>query len=162
MLGEKDTESEAERPSCVDIVAIYGSLSTEDSEDAEDYQLHPDKLPRGVIIGTVQLFDCDAGEWKLREPRRLATSIKQQPACRQVRFHPFGRERARLVPTSLLGWRLPHISQTRSRASTVAIWHELLLSCGSERDIGQRRPFGRLHHSWYAACDSATGRMSGA
>ena len=147
----------------MDGYAIYASLSTEDSEDAEDYQLHPDKLPRGVIIGTVQLFDCDAGEWKLREPRRLATSIKQQPARRQVRFHPFGRERARLVPTSLLGWRLPHIGQTRSRASTVAIWAPSYFFRVAVNVIsGNVVPSGVCTTAGTWACGSATGRMSSA
>jgi hypothetical protein len=35
--------------------------------DAKHWGLDPDKLPRGVIIGTVELYDCDGGE----RPNRL-------------------------------------------------------------------------------------------
>ena len=76
MLGEKDTEDRGRATNVRGRIAIYASLSTEYLEDAEDYGLSLDKLPRGVIIGTVELFDCDEGDWKLREPKRLATPLK--------------------------------------------------------------------------------------
>ena len=48
-----------------------------------------DDLPRGVLIGTVELHDCDGGDWRLRKPeraRRLLTPKKRpQPAW----FYPF-------------------------------------------------------------------------
>lgn len=91
MLGEKDTEYRSRATSVRGRIAIYASLSTENLEDAEEYDLSIDRLPRGVIIGTVELFDCDEGDWKLREPKRLATPLKPTAHPQPVWFYPFGR-----------------------------------------------------------------------
>ena len=91
MLGEKDTEYRSRATNVRGRIAIYASLSNEDLEDAEEYGLSLDKLPRGVIIGTVELFDCDEGNWKLREPQRLATPLKPTAHPQPVWFYPFGR-----------------------------------------------------------------------
>jgi hypothetical protein len=92
MLGEKTEENRGRATTVRGRIAIYASLSGEYLEDAEDYQLSLDKLPRGVIIGTVDLFDCDEGEWKLRNPQRLATPLKPTAHPQPVWFFPFGRE----------------------------------------------------------------------
>jgi hypothetical protein len=86
MLGEKDTENRGRATNVRGRIAIYASLSEQDLEGAEDYGLSLDKLPRGVIIGTVELFDCDGGKWKLREPKRLSTPLKPtaHPAAARV------------------------------------------------------------------------------
>lgn len=68
MLGEKDTEYRSRVTSVRGRIAIYALLSNENLEDAELFELSFDKVPRGVIIGTVELFGCDGGKWKLREP----------------------------------------------------------------------------------------------
>jgi hypothetical protein len=92
MLGEKDTEDRGRATKVRGRIAIYASLSGEDLEEAEEYQLRLDRLPRGVIIGTVDLFECDEGEWKLRDPQRLATPLKPTAHPQPVWFFPFGRE----------------------------------------------------------------------
>ncbi|MHB0959289.1 MAG: ASCH domain-containing protein [Pirellulaceae bacterium] len=92
MLGEKTVEDRGRATTVRGRIAIYASLSGEYLEEAEEYQLNPDKLPRGVIIGTVDLFDCDKGEWKLRDPQRLATPVKPTAHPQPVWFYPFGRD----------------------------------------------------------------------
>lgn len=92
MLGGKDTEYRDRATSVRGRIAIYASLSTEYLDEAEDYGLDTSKLPRGVIIGTVELYDCDQGDWLLREPQRLATPLKPTMHPQPVWFFPFGRE----------------------------------------------------------------------
>ncbi len=48
-----------------------------------------DDLPRGVLVGTVELFDSDEGEWHLRLPERLATLLKPSKSPQPVWFDPF-------------------------------------------------------------------------
>lgn len=92
MLGEKDTEYRSRATNVRGRIAIYASLSNENLEDAELFGLSLDRLPRGVLIGTVELFDCDEGDWRLREPKRLATPLKPTAHPQPVWFYPFGRE----------------------------------------------------------------------
>jgi hypothetical protein len=83
-------------------VYLYASKQRYDEaferELAEQYELADfDALPRGWIVGTVEIVDCrwDAGEsiwrWPLANPRRLRAPLlpltKPQPRF----FHPFGR-----------------------------------------------------------------------
>ena len=37
-----------------------------------------DNLPRGVIVGTVELYDCDDDEWYLRNPERATNSASRR------------------------------------------------------------------------------------
>ena len=48
-------------------------------------------LPRGVIVGTVDLFDCTAGEWHLRNPERAREQRKPEndPGPDSDWFDPF-------------------------------------------------------------------------
>lgn len=72
-------------------IAIYASLSKVDLPEAEDNGLDPEQLPRGVIIGTVELWGCDGGDWYLRDPKRLAKPIKPTKHPQPIWFYPFGR-----------------------------------------------------------------------
>jgi hypothetical protein len=46
-------------------------------------------LPRGVLVGTVELFDCDGGEWPLRKPERAKRLLKPKNQPQPVWFNPF-------------------------------------------------------------------------
>jgi len=92
MLGWKDVEYRGRATKVRGRIAIYASLSKEGLEEAEEFQLNPDQVPRGVIIGTVELHDCDDGEWKLRDPTRFAKPIKPTAHPQPVWFYPFGRD----------------------------------------------------------------------
>ncbi len=92
MLGNKDVEYRSRATNVRGRVAIYASLSKESLPEAEDWGLDPSQLPRGLIIGTVELYDCDGGDWYLRDPKRLATPIKPTKRPQPIWFFPFGRE----------------------------------------------------------------------
>ncbi len=92
MLGEKDVDYRSRATNVRGRIAIYASLSKEDLEEAEEYELMPDRLPRGVIIGTVELYDCEDGDWHLRAPNRFSAPIKPTAHPQPVWFFPFGRE----------------------------------------------------------------------
>ncbi|MBM4088241.1 MAG: ASCH domain-containing protein [Planctomycetes bacterium] len=92
MLGHKDEENRSRATSVRGRIAIYASLGTDDLEEAEEYGLDADRLPRGVIVGTVELYDCEEDAWKLREPKRLAIPLKPTAHPQPVWFYPFGRD----------------------------------------------------------------------
>jgi hypothetical protein len=48
-----------------------------------------DDLSRGVLIGTVDLYDCDGGNWHVRQPERAKTLRKPTKQPQPVWFNPF-------------------------------------------------------------------------
>jgi hypothetical protein len=46
-------------------------------------------LPRGVLVGTVDLYDCNGGKWYVRDPRRAAKLLKPKNQPQPVWFNPF-------------------------------------------------------------------------
>ena len=48
-----------------------------------------DNLPRGVIIGTVDLYDCDEVDWHVKDPERAMTKRKPKNHPQPVWFNPF-------------------------------------------------------------------------
>lgn len=48
-----------------------------------------DNLPRGVIVGSVEIYDCRGGEWQLRHPRRAAKLLKPRNRPQPLWFYPF-------------------------------------------------------------------------
>jgi hypothetical protein len=48
-----------------------------------------DALPRGVLVGTVELYDCNVGEWHLRNPQRAEKLLKPKKNPQPVWFYPF-------------------------------------------------------------------------
>jgi hypothetical protein len=96
MRGVKKIEFRSRPTNVRGRVFIYASLgrysAKDESEMMADYGIKDvtcDELPRGVLIGSVELFDCDSGNWHVRKPERaekLVSPIKQpQP----VWFYPF-------------------------------------------------------------------------
>jgi hypothetical protein len=77
-------------------VYIYASLgrysSVEEAEMLEEYGIDDvdiEDLPRGVIIGTVELYDCDGGDWYVRSPERAKRLRKPRNHPQPVWFNPF-------------------------------------------------------------------------
>ena len=77
-------------------VLIYASKKKVDSEyEAEFLKEHriaksvSDELPRGVIVGSVDLYDCDGGEWYLRNPIRAKRLRKPNRKPQPVWFRPY-------------------------------------------------------------------------
>jgi hypothetical protein len=95
MRGLKPIE-ERSRPTHVrGRIYIYASLGryprAEEAEWAEEYGIDDiDGLPRGVIVGTVEHFDCYGDEWRLRLPERVARPLKPERRPQPVWWRPFG------------------------------------------------------------------------
>jgi hypothetical protein len=77
-------------------IYIYASLTRYSKEkEAQLMEYHGiddvtcDELPRGVLVGTVELYDCDGGEWKLRKPERAGKRRKPKKRPQPVWFNPF-------------------------------------------------------------------------
>lgn len=77
-------------------IYIYASLgrysADDEAEMMADYQIRDvscDDLSRGVLIGTVELFDCDGGNWHVRKPERAKTLRKPKNHPQPVWFKPF-------------------------------------------------------------------------
>jgi hypothetical protein len=77
-------------------VLIYAGLGrysvADEAEMMAEYGIRDvacDDLPRGVLVGTVDLFDCDGGEWHVRDPRRAAKLLKPKNQPQPVWFVPF-------------------------------------------------------------------------
>jgi hypothetical protein len=75
-------------------IFIYvGKLPADNAENwMKNYGIHDvkiDDLPRGVIVGSVELYGCDGGEWKLREPQRAKVLLIPKNRPQPMWFHPF-------------------------------------------------------------------------
>lgn len=93
MHGDKTVE-ERTRPTRIrGRIFIYASLGRykrdEEAEWAAEFGLDIDGLPRGVLVGTVELYDCDGVEWRLRGAERLPKPVKPDRHAQPVWFRPF-------------------------------------------------------------------------
>lgn len=77
-------------------VLIYASLGRyppdREIELMTDYgitEVSCDELPRGVLVGSVDLFDCDGGNWHVKEPQRADKPAKPTRQPQPVWFYPF-------------------------------------------------------------------------
>ncbi|MEX2558995.1 MAG: ASCH domain-containing protein, partial [Pirellulales bacterium] len=79
-------------------IYIYASLAKPEADEPgleEELGCPLVDLPRGVVIGTVELVDCVEAdgeyEWHLGTPQRLGTPLAPAEQPQPVWFHPFGR-----------------------------------------------------------------------
>ncbi len=84
-------------------VYIYASKTLPDEgiqrQQAERYygemNAKPGDFPVGLLVGTVEIFDCDGGprpidfRWHLASPERLPQPIKPENPDPQIWFFPF-------------------------------------------------------------------------
>lgn len=96
MRGVKTTEYRSGPTRIRGRIFIYASLGRypkdEEAELMADYEIGDiacDDLPRGVIIGTVNLHDCEDGDWHVTEPERAKTLKKPTNHPQPVWFNPF-------------------------------------------------------------------------
>ncbi len=91
LRGEKTVEYRSQATNIRGKVYIYASLA---KPEPGDEQIEGD-LPRGLIIGTIEIADCESGdgdfEWILSNPQRLAEPIAPKEQPQPVWFYPFGR-----------------------------------------------------------------------
>jgi len=83
MRGVKTTEYRSSATKTCGRIYIYASpgrySADDEAEMIEDYGIDDvscDDLPRGVLIGTVELYDFDGGGWHVRNPERAKTLRK--------------------------------------------------------------------------------------
>jgi len=96
--GEKTVEYRSHPTKRRGRVYIYASLGSADLDDAEITRLLGSPLvhvPRGMIVGTVEIVDCVGSdgeyEWRLANPVRLDPPLAPREQPQPVWFHPFGR-----------------------------------------------------------------------
>jgi hypothetical protein len=77
-------------------VLIYAALgrftAIQESRMMADYGIRDvvcDDLPRGVLVGTVELFGCVGGEWHLRKPEPAKRLRKPKNHPQPGWFNPF-------------------------------------------------------------------------
>ncbi|MBM4070789.1 MAG: ASCH domain-containing protein [Planctomycetes bacterium] len=77
-------------------VFIYASLgrysAKAEAEMMADYGIRDvtcDQLRRGVLIGSVELFECDGGDWHVRKPERAEKLVQPTKQPQPVWFYPF-------------------------------------------------------------------------
>jgi len=85
-------------------IFIYAALGRDTAENESKWMARYaindcecDNLPRGVLVGTVELHDCteqvDEFQWHLRNPERAETLRKPTGHPQPSWFFPFGREK---------------------------------------------------------------------
>lgn len=96
MRGIKTTEYRSRATKMRGRIHIYAALgrsNPQDEADCEaDHGIDVDSLPRGVIVGTVELYGCDGDEWQLRKPQRAKRLRKPDNHPMPVWFTPFEAE----------------------------------------------------------------------
>lgn len=77
-------------------VLIYAGLgrypADDEAEMMREYRIADvtcDSLPRGVIVGTVELYDCDGGDWHIRRPERADRLVRPKNQPQPSWFRPF-------------------------------------------------------------------------
>jgi hypothetical protein len=98
MLGDKEIEYRNYPTDVRGVVYIYASANRNPAVDEREMQsefgLDLDSLPRGVIVGTVEIYACqqiaEGGyEWLLRSPSRLLKPLKPKRKPEPSWFFPF-------------------------------------------------------------------------
>ncbi|MCZ2340445.1 MAG: DEAD/DEAH box helicase family protein [Bacteroidales bacterium] len=96
LRGAKMSEFRSGPTSIRGRILIYASQTRysddEERQMASEYgiaDVEPDDLLRGVIVGSVELYDCNGDEWLLRNPQRAAKPVEPTNRPNPVWFFPF-------------------------------------------------------------------------
>ncbi len=83
LLGGKDIEYRSRKTNIRERLYIYASKTREHEEVFANYRIQSNKVAYGVMIGTVEIIDCQESteydgyyEWMLARPKRLKTYLK--------------------------------------------------------------------------------------
>lgn len=98
LRGEKTVEYRSQPTKNRGRVYIYAAPGTSDAEQlniAPELAATLSDLPRGVLVGTVEIADCVGSdgeyEWLLANPQRLSEPLAPVEQPQPVWFYPFGR-----------------------------------------------------------------------
>lgn len=93
-FGKVNTEFRSRATNVRGRIYIYasGTFSDYEREAAADFGLDFDALPRGVIVGTVELVGCDDGDWYVKNPQRAVVLRKPTRRANPVWFYPFDED----------------------------------------------------------------------
>ena len=129
MRGIKMIEFRSQPTGIRERIYIYASLGR-DGEHGETDMLRQyrisgvrtNDLPRGVLVGTVELFDCTNGgngcfKWHLRKPERLPKPLKPVHRANPVWFHPFGDSDAPVEATAVVVAQPPKRKRERPQST---------------------------------------------
>jgi ASCH domain len=100
MRGVKPIEYRSRLTNVRERIYIYASLgryrAEEEAEMLKMYgmgDVNADDLPRGVLVGTVELWDCTGSggnyEWHVRKPERAERLLKPKKQPQPSWFNPF-------------------------------------------------------------------------
>ena len=93
LLGKKKVEYRGRHTYIRERVYIYASLTTGYVGDWEDMKMQPGDLPTGVLVGTVEIANCEGEsgdyEWHLAKPERLEPNLKPKKHPQPSWFYPF-------------------------------------------------------------------------
>lgn len=94
LTGRKTIEYRSRRTHIRGRVYIYAGKAPGDLADFAADGCAPGDLPRGVLVGTVEIVDCTGMEgdfeWHLANPRRLTTPLPVTGTPQPAFFWPFG------------------------------------------------------------------------
>lgn len=93
LRGKKKVEYRSRPTNIRERVYIYATLRPADRAEFVEARMNADELPRGVVIGTVEIVGCTPSrqgyQWLLRKPERLARPLKPRNRPQPVWFKPF-------------------------------------------------------------------------
>ena len=104
LRGVKSIEYRNRRTHIRARIMIYASLGRDPAEEEAAMMAaygisdcRCDQLPRGVLVGTVELYDCTGQDedfqWHVRNPERAGELIKPTNHPQPSWFFPFAREK---------------------------------------------------------------------
>jgi hypothetical protein len=96
LRGLKTTEFRSGPTNIRGRILLYASLGRYSDEDEQEMLLELgmnevdlESLPRGAIVGSVELYDSNGGEWYLRNPQRAKKPVEPINRPNPVWFYPF-------------------------------------------------------------------------
>jgi len=100
LQGVKPIEFRTRPTKILERVYIYASLGRYSPEDEaemmDNYGIDDvacDDLPRGVLVGTIELHDCTGADgdyhWHVRNPERASELLKPKNHPQPIWFNPF-------------------------------------------------------------------------
>lgn len=95
LAGDKTIEYRSKRTHLRECVYIYASKAPADALSYEEAGYTVSDLPRGVVVGTIELVDCTGEEgnfeWHLANPKRLNPPREVEGMPQPGFFWPFGQ-----------------------------------------------------------------------